>query len=103
MAIRCSTAEGGGGAVSKSVGAARRRALFRQSGRCRRASGPPPPAATATGPSCCRHAVRCRCCLLLSPAFVEPPVAMMSTMAFSNAARVMMSRGFRSFFSSSST
>mmetsp|Transcript_15904 Transcript_15904/g.41237 ORF Transcript_15904/g.41237 Transcript_15904/m.41237 type:complete len:264 (+) Transcript_15904:302-1093(+) len=39
-------------------------------------------------------AIASRC----STALVEPPVAMMSTIAFSNAARVMMSRGLRSIF-----
>jgi len=38
-------------------------------------------------------AIRCK------TAFVEPPRAMMTTMAFSNEARVMMSRGLISFSS----
>lgn len=40
-------------------------------------------------------AIRC------NTALVEPPVAMMRTMAFSKAARVIISRGLMSFFMSS--
>ena len=47
-------------------------------------------------PTECAMAMRCR------TALVEPPVAMTQTIAFSNAARVMMSRGLMSFFSSCS-
>jgi hypothetical protein len=44
-------------------------------------------------PTACAMAIRC------STALVDPPSAMMITMAFSNAARVMMSRGLRSISS----
>ncbi len=51
------------------------------------------------------HAERTACAMArrCSTALVEPPSAMMMTIAFSNAARVMMSRGLMSAFSSSST
>ena len=45
-------------------------------------------------PTACAMAIR------WSTALVDPPSAMMSTMAFSNAARVMMSLGLRSISSS---